>query len=301
LIIPKVSICIPAYRQPELLHRTLQSVITQSFNDYEVIITDDTPDESIRNVLKEFLPNNNIRYYRNSIREGSPGNWNVALGHAQAEYIKMLHHDDWFSDKNSLSKFVKMLDDNPNADMAFSATNVCSNHEIKYIHSSTERQRKKLNRNPLSLFSGNFIGPPSTTIFRKKQNITFDPHLKWVVDIDFYIRILIGNKHFIYNAEPLVCTTVGASHQVTRECEYNRDVQLYEWIYLYTKVHSSGHIGFEGIKCIWNLLKRHNVESSGELRALGVGHPLPINIKNIILFQRLMKRFNKFFCSLSAS
>ncbi|MCX7010103.1 MAG: glycosyltransferase, partial [Kiritimatiellaeota bacterium] len=41
---PKVSICIPAYQQPQGLARALQSLLEQDFRDYEVIVTDDSAD-----------------------------------------------------------------------------------------------------------------------------------------------------------------------------------------------------------------------------------------------------------------
>ena len=44
---PKVSICIPCYKQTVFLKRTLDSITTQSYEDFEVIVTDDTPDYSI--------------------------------------------------------------------------------------------------------------------------------------------------------------------------------------------------------------------------------------------------------------
>jgi glycosyltransferase involved in cell wall biosynthesis len=74
----KVSVCIPAYKQKELLARCLDSLLLQGFKDFEVIITDDTPDDSIADFVKGFKSDFPLHYYRNVIPLGSPANWNMA-------------------------------------------------------------------------------------------------------------------------------------------------------------------------------------------------------------------------------
>ena len=123
---PKVSICIPAYNQPTNLRRALESVFLQSFKDYEVIITDDSLDNSVSIVADEFGQHTNLRYYKNKTRKDTPENWNEAVRLASGELIKILHHDDWFSDENSLADFVKMLDRNPEVDFGFSPSSLAA-------------------------------------------------------------------------------------------------------------------------------------------------------------------------------
>ena len=185
---PKVSICIPAYKQPDYLRRTLQSIMMQDYTDYEVIITDDSPDDSVAGVVAEFKEIVKNGYHKNVARMGAPENWNEAIRRASGEYIKILHHDDWFTRKDSLRKFVTMLDEDTSADFAFCATYQCdADQNITYLHHPNESQLAELKKNALVLFNGNFIGSPSTTIFRRRSDVSFDGKLKWVVDIDFYI------------------------------------------------------------------------------------------------------------------
>ncbi len=51
----KVSICIPAYKQVSFLRKCLESVLMQDFTDYELIITDDSPDDSVKQLVNELL------------------------------------------------------------------------------------------------------------------------------------------------------------------------------------------------------------------------------------------------------
>jgi glycosyltransferase involved in cell wall biosynthesis len=105
----KVSICIPAYKQVQFLRVTLESILSQRFTDYEVNITDDSPDDSVEQLVKEFLLDGRIRYSHNPKQLGSPENWNECIRSARGELIKIMHHDDHFTDADSLGRFVDML------------------------------------------------------------------------------------------------------------------------------------------------------------------------------------------------
>lgn len=232
----KVSICIPTYLQVEYLRETLCSVLSQDFQDFEVIITDDSPDNSVRDLLNTFDFGSRLRYVRNSPVLGSPENWNAALRLAQGDYVKIMHHDDHFIRSDALRLFVKMLDDNPRADFGFCATQV--NHidiGVQRIHCASDRQVDDLAEDPASLFLGNCIGAPSVTICRRSASLEYDPQMKWLVDIDYYYRMLINNRHFACTTEVLVSTPTNVGHQVTEICRDNGVVELGEAMLLFEK------------------------------------------------------------------
>lgn len=286
---PKVSVCIPAFNQAQYIRRALESIRLQNFDDYEVIIADDSPDDSVETVVREFHLCGKIVYQRNPKRKGSPGNWNEAIRLSQGEYVKILHHDDWFAEKDSLFKLVNALETNKVVDFAFCATYV--NHESSqtmHSHSPSESQLDQLRKSPLILFSGNFIGPPSTTIFRRRYDVEFDEHLKWVVDIDFYMKELIRNPRFVFIPEPLTCTTSGSPNQVSCECVGNRKVELYEWLYLYCKIGKAHKINFQMFKAIKQMLKRYHIKSCHALTDSGVDFPLPIHIRALTHYLKLV-------------
>lgn len=291
---PKVSICIPAYKQPSLLRLALESVFIQTFTDFEIVITDDSPDNSVAIVIAEFGQHANLRYYKNNSRKGSPENWNETVRLASGELIKILHHDDWFSDKNSLAEFVKMLDDNPQADFAFSASIICDlSNKIKWVHQVSPHQIKKLRHNPSILFLNNVvgIGAPSATIFRKKVAETFDPQLKWVVDIDFYIRVLKNNSNFSYSEKPLICTSDASSNRITNECLDNKRIQIFEWLYLYKKVANDKIPFHKTCKFLFELFDKYGVRTIGDIMAVGVELPIPKIVEKILILQELLYKF----------
>jgi len=229
----KVSICIPAYKQPVFLKRCLDSVLEQDFSDYEIIITDDSPD----NVLLELVStynNNHIRYYKNEKPLGSPRNWNEGIKKAQGEYVKILHHDDWLATPHSLGKFVTMLDNNPDINIAFSGCCDVNENGDKKIHIAKPSFLKELEKEPETVYRGNQLGAPSVCVFRNHKDYLFDPQLVWMVDSDFYIRVISGNNKFVYSPELLV--NIGISeHQITQQCMSDITISIKEKIYLFEK------------------------------------------------------------------
>jgi glycosyltransferase involved in cell wall biosynthesis len=231
---PKVSVCIPTYGQPEPFARALESVLDQDLSDFEVVVTDDTRGDEIAAVVRDF-GDARVRYLKNDVRRGSPANWNVAVDHAEGEFVKVLHHDDWFASRSSLRKFVALLDDDRDAQLGFSASNACdAEQRLLRIHSPSDHVRS-LSEDPRVLLLGNWIGAPSATIYRRAVQTRFDPRLKWVVDIDFYLGILMSCPRFAYCDEALVSVTSGAPHQISSEVEGEARVELFEWFTLYAK------------------------------------------------------------------
>ena len=118
---PEISICIPAYKNPYGIARLLESVKAQTYPDYEVVVTDDSPDESVRDaVMAAGIPG--LRYEKNPVRQGAAGNWNRAVRLARGNWIKMMHHDDWFAAPDSLARMAELAGKHPGTDLVFCGT-----------------------------------------------------------------------------------------------------------------------------------------------------------------------------------
>ncbi|RAM61654.1 family 2 glycosyl transferase [Herbaspirillum rubrisubalbicans] len=288
----KVSICIPAYRQVEYLRETLKSVLTQDFQDFEVIVTDDSPDDSVRNLLTEFDFGNRLRYVHNTPALGSPENWNAALRLAQGEYVKIMHHDDYFIRTDALRLFVQMLDEQPDVDFAFCATLV--NHidvGMQRVHCATERQLASLAEDPASLFVGNCIGAPSATICRRSASLDYDRQMKWLVDIDYYYRMLMNNRYFAYTTEALITTPTNAGHQVTEICRDDGKIELGEAMCFFRKF-SPQQRNNPLVRQGWLILfKRFKVRKLSDFARYDVEVPQEPEVQNDYFTALLRKRY----------
>lgn len=233
---PAVSICVPAYEQPEFLKRALESIFVQDFQNFEVIVTDDSRSDDVKKVVEQWRDDERMRYFKNEGRLGSPANWNAAMALARSDLIKFLHHDDWFTTNCSLRRFVEAMNASPDVNFAFSAANACQDDGSRiFLHQPTQSQVEHFAHDPLSLQFANFIGAPSATIFRKLTDFEFDPRLRWVVDIDAYMRIMGSSPCCTYIDEPLISISSNGAHQVTRDFAVDRVARVAEHFYLYAK------------------------------------------------------------------
>lgn len=269
--VPRVSICIPTYRQVDYLRETLRSVQVQDFGDYELIVSDDTPDDSVQQLVASFGFDDRLRYFHNPVALGSPENWNAAVRYARGEYIKLLHHDDRFSHPGALAIFVHLLDAHPEADFAFSASSAISiTHGHRHDNCPSEEQVAQLVAAPEKLFLSNLIGAPSATIYRNGLGVEYDGTFKWLVDVDFYIRLLQKNSQIVYTTQVLIDTTTNARHQITELCKNNAAVEISEYLHLYQKIlpKLSEDIG---VKYVWfRLFERYQIYAQADLKRYGI-------------------------------
>lgn len=271
---PQVSICIPTYRQIDYLRETLRSVKEQVFKDYELIVSDDTSDDTVQQLVESFGFDSQLRYYHNTVPLGSPANWNEAVRLAKGKYIKLLHHDDRFKHPGALGKFVRMLDENPSADFAFSASsaeNIIHGH--KHDHRPSKQKVEQLVTAPEKLFECNLVGAPSATIYRNGLGIEYDGALKWLVDLDFYIRVLQQNSKYVYMPEVLIATAANAEHQVTELCQNDAKIDFFEHLYVYRKIAVKA-VNDPGVRNVWfRLFERYEIYSREDFAKLKIKLP----------------------------
>ena len=101
---PKISILIPTYNYGRYLEEAIESVLSQDFEDYELIVSDDCSSDNTEEIMTRFANNKKVRYYRHKINLGMVENWNWCLGESNGEFIKFVFGDDKFSQPDSLRK-----------------------------------------------------------------------------------------------------------------------------------------------------------------------------------------------------
>ncbi len=282
---PFFSICIPAYKRVEYLDRLLHSVSVQTFKDFEVVLSDDSSDNSVFELLQKYEGLISLRYIKNPTPLGTPENWNNAMRNARGVWIKLMHDDDWFYDDRSLERFA-LIAQETKAHFIFSAyQNVfLDENRTEFVHPGSFRL-KQLKREPATLLSKNIVGPPSVLLHFNDGKFFYDNKTKWVVDIDFYIRYL-PESSFRFINEVLVC--VGMSNeQVTRICSRIPEVEIPEYFYLADKMGWSKFNNVLVFDSLWRLLRNMKVCSVNDINAAGYHKELPSFIRRIIEFQQL--------------
>lgn len=116
--VPRVSIGLPVSNGENFLQQALDSILGQTFKDFEVIISDNGSTDGTEEICKAYTTRDpRIRYYRNDINRGGAWNSNRVFELARGEYFKWWHHDDLCAPE-FLARCVAALDHNPAAIMA---------------------------------------------------------------------------------------------------------------------------------------------------------------------------------------
>jgi glycosyltransferase involved in cell wall biosynthesis len=223
-----ISICIPTYNSGDKLTRLLDSIKIQTFTDFEIIISDDSKNEEIKHTIDTIYPELNIKYFHNAEALGTPNNWNNAVAKASGDWIKLMHHDDWFTQPDALEIFLKSISQNSAAKLIFCSFNYVDVETQKTTLSACSKwDIFLLKQNYLNLYK-NFIGNPSCTLIHKSYRpYEYDKTIKWLIDFDFYTEYFMREKEFTYIDIPLIAFGVHSS-QVTANVQKNPNVEIPE-------------------------------------------------------------------------
>lgn len=287
----EISICIPTFNNLVALARLIDSILYQSFCHYEIIITDDSSNFDIQEYIQS-LKNSKIKYFKNKVRLGSPENWNEAIRKSSTNLIKLMHHDDYFSDKHSLQIFYdQMVDEQVSIAFVSSINYDLANKQIINLNTLSKQEVEEINNNVYKLLNANRIGSPSATIFRK-SNIFFDSKLVWLVDVDFYITTLKNGSKLNYCEKSAV--VIGLSeHQLTKLVQDDRAINIFEYFYILQK-HKINNVysTFYSTSTV-RLLEKFTLKGIDEIKEYYSGD-LPWDLFRYFTFTyRIKKRLNK--------
>tara|TARA_R110000822_G_scaffold67313_6_gene163978 strand:- start:143 stop:940 length:798 start_codon:yes stop_codon:yes gene_type:complete len=195
---PFFSIAIPTYgyngKGAEFLEFSLDILTKQTFQDFEVIISDHSTDNTILEVFTKYVKKLNILYIRNTVGRGiiSP-NINNAMCECRGKHIKVLFQDDFLYNADSLQKQYNFITKLP--DFKWLMT------DFYHSNTGTDFYRPYHPRWNNKIWTGNnTVGCPSGMTLKNEDLIFFDEGLNWLMDVDFY------QKMFIKHGEPNILT-----------------------------------------------------------------------------------------------
>jgi glycosyltransferase involved in cell wall biosynthesis len=133
---PKVSVIIPNYNHARYLRKRIQSVLDQTFQDFDLTYLDDASSDESNAVFAEFDQHPRIKAIYNDENSGSPfKQWNKGIRATSGEYVWIAESDD-VADPQLLATLVPLLDQNPNVGLAYCQSRfIDSNDSILQIMS----------------------------------------------------------------------------------------------------------------------------------------------------------------------
>ncbi len=206
--LPTVSVLIPTFQYAGYLPQAIESVLNQSFTDFELIISDDDSSDGSADVIRQYAQQDRrIRFVLQSPNLGMVANWNWCLHQARGRYIKYVFGDDYLCDRDAIKRLIEMMEQKPGIRLAASARKIVDMESAavglwNHIGPEGVYDGTDVIAQTLHLY-GNLIGEPSAVMFRRADaDRGFDPSFKQVVDWEFWLHLLQGGS-FAFTDEPL--------------------------------------------------------------------------------------------------
>jgi glycosyltransferase involved in cell wall biosynthesis len=210
---PRVSIVIPSYNNQTYIAETVESILAQTFTDFELIISDHSSTDGTWSVLERFTDDPRVTLHTVPTGGGAERNWNSVTERATGEYVKLVCGDDLL-DPHIVERQVAALDANPGAGLSATRRHIV---DAKGAIILADRGLDGLDglvpgvtALRATLRSGtNIFGEPACVMFRRpllqsRGWIATEPYL---IDVASYAAVL-ASSDLVALAEPLAAFRV---------------------------------------------------------------------------------------------
>ena len=243
---PLVSVCIPTYNRAHMLKECIQSVLTQSMSNFELIISDNASQDSTESVVKS-LPDVRIKYYKNNINIGARENWQQCLVLSQGDYITIIPDDDMML-PDSLESRAEILYSHPNVGFvhakfhAIDANGQIIKYDTNWMHGPDRDADAVESRIGLLISNSNTIN--AATVMFKRECYTrlggFSDELEFAFDSEYWMRIAVYYEA-AFIAKPLAMWRVHSQTYTAMHIGTNRILRFKEDI-IVKKIIADRHV-----------------------------------------------------------
>jgi len=202
-----ISVCLPVYNGERYLAQAIETVIEQSFGDFEIIIADDCSRDSSAEIAQRYAKQDKrVRFIQNERNIGLFQNYNRCIELAQGKFIKPFAQDDLL-ERRMFEKMIAEFEANPDVALVSTAKRWVDEEgralqSFKLFPSDMLIGGWEVIRYNMIQLS-NWVGEPSTVMFRAEQRGTgFDTTLFHYGDIEYWFRI-VQNSKMLYLADEL--------------------------------------------------------------------------------------------------
>jgi glycosyltransferase involved in cell wall biosynthesis/O-antigen/teichoic acid export membrane protein len=205
---PMISVIMPAYRVAEYIGMAIESVLAQTFTNYEIIVVNDgSPDTA--DLEAALAPFRERIVYLEQPNAGPSAARNAAIRQARGEYLAFLDADDYW-EPQFLARQMACFEENPQLDLVYS--------DGLLVGDSTLAGRTFMELTPSvgevsfeSLLGGNCTVILSGTVARKRAVVEaglFDEGLRYSEDFDLWLRVAQNGSRLAFQPEVLLCKRI---------------------------------------------------------------------------------------------
>ncbi len=204
-----VTICLTTYNRASVLPKTVDSILGQTFGDFELVINDDCSTDVTAEVCRDYeAKDSRVKYLCNSTNLRMPGNLNAAIRRATGTYIANLHDGDIYR-SDLIAKWKQALDDAPEAPFVFNAYDAFLLDGSRTLYREPFESRVP-GAHIASLYFKSLAccvwGTVMTRSSAYAEHGLFDPAFGFISDVDMWLRLAKG-REVAYVPEPLITVT----------------------------------------------------------------------------------------------
>ncbi len=232
---PKVSVGIPVYNGQDYIKEAIDSVLNQTFTDFEIVIVDNQSTDDTVKIIREYK-DPRIKLFINDTNIGITPNWSKVMEYSTGEYMKVLPADD-FLYPECLALQVKVFEDDKEKKISLcTGRRNIINQEGKVLFTrGFARNQKRMNGidtiNYVIRSGANAIGEGGPVMFRREileKTGYFEKEIFYVFDLDLWFKILLYGD-FYYVPQVICCFRVSGSSASVKAAKKQRE-QYFQFI-----------------------------------------------------------------------
>lgn len=249
-----ISIVLPVYNGERYIEESIQSVMEQSYKDWELIIVNDCSTDNTKNIIEKYVKiDSRIRVINNAINKKLPNSLNVGFANAKGKYLTWTSDDNRY-EKDALEKMYQQLESHPEYGMVY-----CDMYYIDEDGLVTGKVSKKEEE----LFLNNCIG----ACFLYRHDLAneigdYDPTMFLVEDYDYWLRL--RKKKKIYHLEEYLYyyrnhgESLTATKQLQIQCKLN-ELRMRELDFLLKNLDQKKKVTLFYEMCMQNLEEKEKL------------------------------------------
>jgi glycosyltransferase involved in cell wall biosynthesis len=184
-VLPLVSICIPTFNRAEMVGKAIESALTQSYENIEVLVVDNASEDNIESVVAAYK-DPRVKFFGNDKNLGIFGNFNRCIDLSKGKYIHILHSDDYI-DSDFTKTCIGFMESHPSVGMTFTSSEFISEVGMKRVSLSDHDLIFPAPEGfRMILEKGNPVVCPSVIIKREVYELVGNYSNEYPYSADFY-------------------------------------------------------------------------------------------------------------------
>jgi glycosyltransferase involved in cell wall biosynthesis len=218
---PTISVVVPLYNHEKYIHSTIESILDQELVPCEIIVVDDGSTDGSGRIMAEILQRHPDIVFWSQSNQGAYQAINAGIHRATGDIVAILNSDDCYHPQR-LNRCAQILADSPEITAVTTALDFMDAKGKKIKNRWYERNRSFFDKEgdlPLALMNGNFFMTTSNIFVRRSvfQDIGYFAPLRYVHDLDFFLRLLVYGKNIHIIDDPLLSYRMHAKNTILEE------------------------------------------------------------------------------------